>query len=128
MDDLFTLYRYLVRTSNDDDSYALALAALEPVLDLVSSLTSDGRWIRDQGGTEWEYASAMAQTIINAHKAALCKHADGSLEAVVDFAQTHITLKDIDKLIDALQSQKQTLLEFKRIEDEGLGDLDDHPF
>jgi hypothetical protein len=130
MDDLFTLYRYLARNQHgeEDNPYVVALHTLEPVLDLLAELESTGSFIRDQGGIEWLRASAITEKIIESYKSGLCLHADSSLEAVKDFASTHISLDEIDKLIDALHEQKLTLQAFKKLEDEELGDLAEHPF
>jgi hypothetical protein len=129
MNDLFTLYRYLATNSDKNDTsnpYTTTLAALEHVLDLITYLEGEGCSIRNGGDIEWDHAIDITQQIVDVHKNALCANAVSPLEAAIDFVQTRLSLQDIDTFIEALQVQK--LQEQAAMDDNDLGDLDDHPF
>ena len=130
MNDLFYLYRYLSQNQHpqeEDNRYNVALRALEPVLDILRELDFWGSWIREHGGLDWNQADKVREEIITGHKAALVSHFKTSLSAIIDFAGEYISLNNIDTLLEALQKQKQEMIEAQRGNEE-LGDLDDYPF
>ncbi len=131
MNNLFTLYRYLAQNqgrADKSDPYNVALQTLEPVLDLLAELDHYGEQIRQSGGTLWDETEQISERIIERHRAALGAFSQSNLEAVKAFSEWGIGLDEIDALIDALQQQKQTMLQQRREQAEELGDLDDHPF
>jgi hypothetical protein len=108
MDPLLRLYRYLSTASHADSMgvYADAYRALEQVLDLLSVLDWWGRYLTQHGGMDFAQAETLTERIIEGHKTALCEHASQScLEAVLDFAETHVPLEMSRKeLIKRLQA------------------------
>lgn len=132
MNKLFILYRYLAQQSthrtDEDNPYNEALRTLEPLLDAVRGVEQYGRMVKRYGGFEWEDAEHLKEFLIEQHKTSLCTVSGSSLEAIKDFATTHIKLDEIDALIDALHQQKQTMLKEQQEQAEELGDLDGHPF
>jgi hypothetical protein len=108
MDNLLRLYRYLSTCYHVDQesAYGDTYRALEQVLDLLGELDWWGRCLIEHGGMDWEQAEALTERIIEMHKTALCDHAgQSSLEAILDFAQTHIPLEMSRKeLIKRLQA------------------------
>lgn len=133
MDNLFILYRYLANSQhrNDEDNpYNVALRAVENFLDIQKDLENPwGRRVLESGGFMWEEAEHITEHLMLGHKTALCAQFDSSLEAVKDFAQSHIDLSEIDALIDALQQQKQAMLKAHEDTQKWIDEnLDDHPF
>lgn len=131
MDKLFRLYRYLSQCKhreNDDNSYNVALRTIEPVLDNLAELESWGQHIIDTGGMQWDDADKITERIIEHHKTALCEHSGTGLEAVVNFASTHIQVNDWDELIARCQEQKATAIkeeeDYRALFEDGL---DTHP-
>jgi len=130
MSELFTLYRYLVRSQdrrNDDNQYNQALRALEPVLDLITELEAWGKNIEEGGGIDWDDAQTITDRIAAGHRAALCAFADGAANAIIVFAAEALPLQGYDRVIEVLKEQQE---KEKKLEEEisKIGDLDDHPF
>lgn len=133
MEKLFRLYRYLSQCKhreNEDNSYNVALRALEQVCDLLGELDYWGQHIINEGGMQWEDADRITERIIDHHKTSLCEYAhQNAITAIIDFASTHTSTKEIDEVCKLLQEQKAKAEEAHgSYTDMPLGDLDDHPF
>ncbi len=132
MEKLFRLYRYLSqckRPEDEDNSYNVALRTLEPVLDNLAELESWGQNIIDTGGIQWDDADKITERIIEHHKTALCEYSATGLEAVINFASTHIQTNEWDELIARCQEQKSIAEkaeeDYRALFEDGL---DTHPF
>lgn len=114
MDNFFRLFRYLAKNKHrhdENNSYNVAFDVLDPVVDLIDSLSRYGQKIHETGGFGWDDADKITERIITAHRVALFEHAGQSKhQAILDLVEEYFTSKDATKLIDSLTALKAQII------------------
>lgn len=133
MFNLFMLYRYLSKSrdlQDPTDPYTMAYQALEQFVKILDQLESWGESVRTEDSLEYEDTQTIHDLIMRGHKTALCELNDGSsAKALLDFAASSVNLvNDYEAIMVGLDTLRAQQIDDAKALEEGLGEIEDHPF